>query len=978
MLFAILGPGAEAWGQTYEEVMELDMTTKEVGCAAYNATTTYGDWKIVNGANNNKGWPYFKMGGKKATLATYNPCYIYYSANSGVSSKVDKITVSIAAGSLSKSGMSVKSWGVYVYSDKAMTTQIDYVAGGTITKNAATFDFTPSAGKTWASGYYYKVSWNLANTTTTNGIVCVDKITLYKESTPSHTLTFSATNGSITASGEDEAEIESGDNVEEGATLDITATADDWYKFSGWSVTGIGSSVESTTTNPTTFTMGTDDATLTATFDDCVVTVNSNNEDWGIALYNDESHTISTLAEVGYRISTTEPYTIVPADAATLTAGDDDTFVVSGVKDQDVEITINFEALPSVAHTVFFDGNDHGTPASESITEASADAGVTLPDCTPNTGFVFKGWATTETATEADAGVVGETYYPTADITLYAVYYSVYTINYMVNGELDRTMQCREDYFVNNDGPQNVAVPAGMTFEGWGVAEIDPYTTEKPAVLGNAEHPTQNYNLYAVLSYTESVPATSKDGETWKKLTSASVITNTYYMTEVLTEGAVADATVKNIIVVNPITVSGTLEFVNGGLFRNETAAKLMFAEGAQLITDNTGVLATMKKHINGTEWYTISSPLAESVNVTDVTNLIPTTVSATDYDLYYLDEKNGFWVNARPEAEQTSDFTTIDKGRGYIYSNNAGADYIAFAGEINVEDVECTLTNGDGHGFNLIGNPFSQNITLDNVVSDRTAELAEGFYVLTNQNTWGTKLTDSEIKPLQSFLVQATTAGDVTISKPTPSSKGGRSNEQNTNIEIIVSNSNYRDNAYAMFGEGTGLNKINHRNVEAPMVYIPQGGEDFAIAFMDENTTLFPVSFKAMTTGKYSISLKATEDVNTLVLIDNQTGAETNMLLESSYSFIGSPADRDNRFTVKLGISQNNGQNDDEHFVYQYGNELVIDGEGMLQVFDVLGRVVISEEVHGQRVNIGSLIKGAYIVRMTGENVMTQKIIVK
>ncbi|MCQ2306787.1 MAG: T9SS type A sorting domain-containing protein [Bacteroidales bacterium] len=454
----------------------------------------------------------------------------------------------------------------------------------------------------------------------------------------------------------------------------------------------------------------------------------------------------------------------------------------------------------------------------------------------------------------------------------------------------------------------------------------------------------------------------------------------TYYMTSVLTDGEVTEnTTAKNIIITTgTVTVNEdvVLTMNENGLFRNENAANFVFGYGAQLITDNTGVLATMKKHINGTEWYTISSPLAESVNVTDVTNLIPTTVTETDYDLYRLNETAFSWENARPETNQEPAFTTIDKGVGYIYSNNAGADYIAFAGEINVEDVECTLTNGGGHGFNLIGNPFSQNITLADVAG--TAELAGGYYVLSNENTWGAMIETGNIAPLQGFLVQATTAGNATISKPASTGKGERSNEKNTNIEVIVSNSNYRDNAYAMFGEGTGLNKISHRNAEAPMVYIPQGGEDFAIAFMDENTTLFPVSFKAMTTGKYSISLKATEDVNTLVLIDNMTGTETNMLLEESYSFIGSPADRDNRFTVKLGISQNNGQNDNEHFVYQYGNELVIDGEGMLQVFDVLGRVVISEEVHGQRVNIGSLIKGAYIVRMTGENVMTQKIIVK
>ena len=179
LLFALIVGTANTWAQTYEKVMELDVTGKTYGTSNYNASTTYGDWTIVNGANNNKQWNYFKMGGKSATLASNNPCYIYSTV--ATSSQVDKITVHLPSGSLSKNGMSVNSWGVYVYSDAAMTTQIDYVAGETITNSEGSFDFTPSTGVTWASGYYYKVSWDLANTTTTNGVVCVDKITLYQE-----------------------------------------------------------------------------------------------------------------------------------------------------------------------------------------------------------------------------------------------------------------------------------------------------------------------------------------------------------------------------------------------------------------------------------------------------------------------------------------------------------------------------------------------------------------------------------------------------------------------------------------------------------------------------------------------------------------------------------------------------------------------------------------------------------------------------
>ena len=170
------------WGQTYTQVTELDLTTKDYGNSAYNSNLDYTSnnhkWNIVYGANNNKGWAYFKMGGKSATLSSCNPCYIYN--KTAITEQVDKVTVHLPSGSLSKQGMSVNSWGLYVYSDASLTTQVDYVAGGTITNSEGSFDFTPSTGVTWTANYYYKVSWDLANTTTTNGIVCVDKITLYK------------------------------------------------------------------------------------------------------------------------------------------------------------------------------------------------------------------------------------------------------------------------------------------------------------------------------------------------------------------------------------------------------------------------------------------------------------------------------------------------------------------------------------------------------------------------------------------------------------------------------------------------------------------------------------------------------------------------------------------------------------------------------------------------------------------------------
>lgn len=82
-----------------------------------------------------------------------------------------------------------------------------------------------------------------------------------------HTLTYSATNGSISGVlyGTSTA-VATGASVAEGSKVTLTATPATGYAFTGWSVDGTGSALSSTSDNPTTFTMGTANATVTANF----------------------------------------------------------------------------------------------------------------------------------------------------------------------------------------------------------------------------------------------------------------------------------------------------------------------------------------------------------------------------------------------------------------------------------------------------------------------------------------------------------------------------------------------------------------------------------------------------------------------------------------------------------------------------------------------------------------------------------------
>ncbi|MCR5037560.1 MAG: T9SS type A sorting domain-containing protein [Bacteroidales bacterium] len=398
----------------------------------------------------------------------------------------------------------------------------------------------------------------------------------------------------------------------------------------------------------------------------------------------------------------------------------------------------------------------------------------------------------------------------------------------------------------------------------------------------------------------------------------------------------------------------------------------LIVEDGGQLVFSGTGVQATMKKstaHAGAkdvaTDWYTIASPLAANVATNAVGNLTNGT-----YDLYRYNEAAVMWENAK-DTEHSGGFNELTVGRGYLYWNGSGSD-ITFAGELRNADVAYTLkADGAGNykGFNLIGNPFSQNITMSNI----TGVILSGGYVLTQAGGWGASI--DEIAPCQGFLVQVEAETDITITKPTSS---GKSRANRDYLAFTVANSEYEDVAYAMFEEATGLSKINHRNADIPMVYIPQDGQNYAIATMDDNTQAFELNFKAMTTGQYTLSYKAEGKYSYLHVIDRLTGEDIDMLLDGEYSFIGSPRDNEARFIVKLSYNANIDEIEvNDIFAYQNGSDIIVNGNGELQVFDVTGRMVMNTKINGiQTVNVPTT--GIYIFRMVGESVQTQKIVVR
>ena len=180
-----------------------------------------------------------KSNGNNSKYYSSNESWRHYEGDSG------EITISVTGSYALKSvtfTYANGNSGVIIYDDDNYTTGSACTAVEGLT--SATFYVGHSSG-------------------TKNGNVQITNISVTYA--PTHTLIYSASNGSIggVVYGTSTA-VASGSSIIEGGKVTLTATPTDSYSFTSWSV-DVGT-LSSSTDNPTTFTMGTANATVTANF----------------------------------------------------------------------------------------------------------------------------------------------------------------------------------------------------------------------------------------------------------------------------------------------------------------------------------------------------------------------------------------------------------------------------------------------------------------------------------------------------------------------------------------------------------------------------------------------------------------------------------------------------------------------------------------------------------------------------------------
>ena len=186
-------------------------------------------------------------------------------------------------------------------------------------------------------------------------------------------------------------------------------------------------------------------------------------------------------------------------------------------------------------------------------------------------------------------------------------------------------------------------------------------------------------------------------------------------------------------------------------------------------------------------------------------------------------------------------------------------------------------------------------------------------------------------------------------------------------------------DKAIVSFNEGSQLGKFYFGSQDANL-YIPQDNEEYAIVSSSAQGEM-PVNFRAYVTGEYTITVNPEEvEMGYLHLIDNIAGKDIDLLANPSYTFNAKADDYESRFRLVFSANMVNADLNDD-FAFFSNGQLVIanEGEAILQVIDVTGRVVATESVNGTCSKAVNVKAGVYVLRLiNGTNVKTQKIIVK
>ena len=367
------------------------------------------------------------------------------------------------------------------------------------------------------------------------------------------------------------------------------------------------------------------------------------------------------------------------------------------------------------------------------------------------------------------------------------------------------------------------------------------------------------------------------------------------------------------------------------------------------------------------------------------------------DYPEWHIDYK------ATPSATENVNESTLVKGKGYM---------IALAEETL---LQCTGTFTDGNvglamtkdgvyrtGLNLLGNPYQSWLDFEDfadgnstIWGDETPyyiimdEDQRNYVLYTRGQSPNAMTAGRYLHPHQGFMVvtaAATTAQftndmrETGVDSKTSPFRGEQIAYPLVNLIVSDENGN-RNLATAELGrpDKGGSEYKSYNTLAKGALYVHYDDKDYHCAFTEPGITTLPVRFEAFEEGEFTITWDMENGEFSYVhLIDNITGADIDMLATDEYTITGKPSDLRSRFKLVFeytGIEEDENAVVNASFAYMNDGQLVVEGEGDLQLIDLNGRVLRQTRLTGAQstVSLPEMAKGLYILKL---NDRTQKIV--
>ncbi len=356
----------------------------------------------------------------------------------------------------------------------------------------------------------------------------------------------------------------------------------------------------------------------------------------------------------------------------------------------------------------------------------------------------------------------------------------------------------------------------------------------------------------------------------------------------------------------------------------------------------------------------------------------------------------------------------TLVKGKGYLVATDHEC-FLEAKGTLNQGSFTIPVTTQGAYrtGYNLLGNPYQSQFDFDKFADVNKAlwggTKTNASYVILNKDGYTyyaysgssnaiTSTANRYLHPHQGFMIFATNSGTASFTNEMRVTGQTTTFRDNDHVDyplinlIVTEDDGNRDIATIELGrpEAGGAIKQYDLHLGTGCIYSHYEDQDYAIAFTLPGISEVPVRFETGADAAYTLTWDMENGgFSYLHLIDNMTGSNIDCLQEREYRFTSKTTDYKSRFKLVFeytGVEENEDgpSTGSGTFAFIMGNELVVNGgpstgsgAAALQMFDMMGRQVMTKNVSGVQTTImlPDVPAGVYILRM---NDRVQKIIIE